>query len=431
MASTPASTLTFTAKASTQQWIQQFGTGTVSNGDDQGDTLAGLATDPQGNVIAAGFTTGAFPGFSNPNGVPEDFVAKFSPTGSQLWLQQFGTGSGDQLSGVAVDSNGNIFVAGVTQGAFPGFANASHNPQIMVEKLDGSGHQLWLQQLQFAPSAQVAAIAVDGQGNVLVSGEDSPYQGSSAGVVNIFVEKLNGGTGATEWFQQFGNSFAVDGVSDMAVDGEGNPVLVGFSSGAFPGTENPVNSPIPFVLKLAASTGQTIWIQQTVDATALPGFLYNAVAVDSQGNVDVDGEGDVQANAQCMAFQYDGATGAPHWQQSFGGAQQCLVGGLALDSDGNLLVGGYTPGAFLPAFTAMTDDIFLAKLSSSGQAVSVQQFGTGKEVAQQDSVASANVSVATDAQNHTFVGGMTTGAFPGASNAKGAQEIFLAKFGPQ
>lgn len=431
MVSTPSSTLTFTTKASTEQWTHEFGTGTVSGGDDQGDTLAGVATDPQGNVVAAGFTTGAFSGFSNPNGTSEDFVAKFDPTGTQIWLQQFGTGSGDQLSSVAVDSQGNVVVAGVTEGAFPGFTNAGSFPEVVVEKLDSTGHQLWLQQFKLSASAAVYGVAVDSQGNVLVCGQDSPYLDSFSRVANIFVEKLNGANGASEWVQQFGNSYSIDSVSDIAVDSDGNPVLVGVSSGIFPGSINPVNSPQPFVLKLAASTGQQIWIQQPANPLIQTGFLYNAVAVDSQGNVIVDGEGGVLAHVQCMVFKYNGATGTQLWQQSFGSAQQCLAGGLALDTDGSILVGGFTPGAFLTSFTAMTDDIFLAKLSSGGQAVSIQQFGTGKEIAQEDSTVSASVSVATDTQNNTFVGGMTTGAFSGSSNANGAQEIFLAKFGPQ
>lgn len=432
-----SSTTPVFTKASTQQWIHEFGTGTVSQGDDQGDALVGVATDLQGNAIAAGFTTGAFSGFSNPNGVSQDFVAKFDPAGTQLWLQQFGTANGDQLAGVAVDTQGNIAVAGVTEGAFPGFANANHLLEAVVEKLDSSGHQLWLQQFNLSSSTAVAGVAVDNQGNVLVCGQvsPSPYQASPFPYspmqpMNLFVEKLNGATGAEEWTQQFGNQNATDSVSGIAVDGQGNPVLVGTSSGAFPGTMNPpdMNPSLPFVLKLAAATGQTLWVQQSSNQVLPSGYFYNAVAVDGQGNVLADGEGE---GPQCLVFKINGTNGSPIWQQNFGGAQQCLAGGLALDTDGSIMAGGYAAGAFLPNFTAMTDDIFLAKFTSGGQAVSIQQFGTGKEIEAEDSDVSSAVSVAADAQNNTFVGGMTTGVFPGISNANGAQEIFLAKFGPQ
>ncbi|MHB8302542.1 MAG: SBBP repeat-containing protein [Acidobacteriaceae bacterium] len=432
----PSSTVVFT-KASTQQWLHEFGTGTVSKGDDQGDTLVGVATDLQGDAIAAGFTTGAFSGFSNPNGVPQDFVAKFDPAGSQLWLQQFGTGSGDQLAGVAVDTQGNIAAAGVTNGAFPGFANPNHRMQAMVEKLDSSGHQLWLQQFHLNNSTAIDAIAVDSQGNVLVCGQVSPspypyhvhpFPYSPQQPVNLFVEKLNGGTGAEEWVQQIGNENATDTVSGLAVDSQGNPVLVGTSSGTFPGTMNPpeLNPSLPFVLKLSSTTGQTLWVQQSSTPYTSPGYVFNAVAIDGQDNVVADGEG-----GQCLVFKFSGTTGGPIWTQNFGGAQQCLAGGLALDTDGSILVGGYASGAFLPSFTAMTDDIFLAKFTPAGHAVSIQQFGTGKEIAEEDSGVSSSISVATDAQNDTFVGGMTVGAFPGSSNTTGAQEIFLGKFGPQ
>ncbi|MHB1958573.1 MAG: SBBP repeat-containing protein [Acidobacteriaceae bacterium] len=52
----------FTQAASTEQWTAQFGTG-------NGDIATGVATDPSGNLLVAGVTLGAFPGFSNPNSV--------------------------------------------------------------------------------------------------------------------------------------------------------------------------------------------------------------------------------------------------------------------------------------------------------------------------------------------------------------------------
>lgn len=439
-------------KAATQQWVRQFGTGTVSHGDDQGDSLTGAATDPQGNVIAAGFTTGTFPGFTNPNGVPQDVIAKFDPAGTQLWLQQFGTAIGDQLAGVAVDAQSNIAVAGVTRGAYPGFTNPNHYVQAVVKKLDSSDHTLWLRQFSVSTTTSVSALATDNQGNVLVCGEVSPspypYQTNllHLGVIlfnsitpmpplRLYVEKLNGATGAQEWLQQFGNENATDTVSGMAVDSQGNPVIAGTSSGAFPGDINPVgdlNPSSPFVLKLSAAAGQMVWLQQPSNSYLPSGFFYNAVAVDGQDNVVVDGQGNVQGEGpQCLLFKLNGANGSQMWTQNFGGGQESLVGGLGLDSDGSILVGGFARGIFLPSFTAMTDDIFVAKFTPSGQPLTIQQFGTGKEVEVEDSQISSPISVATDAQNNTFVGGMTTGAFPGSTNPSGAQEIFLAKFGPQ
>lgn len=438
-------------KASTQQWVREFGTGTVSHGDDQGDTLSGAATDAQGNVIAAGYTTGSFPGFTNPDGMSQDFVAKYDPAGTQLWLQQFGTPLGDELAGVAVDPQSNIAVAGVTRGAYPGFANANHYLQAIVKKLDSSGHSLWLQQFSVGTTTTVDGVAVDSQGNVLVCGQVSPspypYQTNlmHLGVLlfnsvipmpplTLYVAKLNGATGAQEWVQRFGPQSAIDTVSGLAVDAQGDPVIVGTSSGAFPGTSYPAgfNPSLPFVLKLASATGQQVWLQQASTKYLPSGYFYNAVAVDGQGNVVVDGQGNVQGQGpQCLLFKFSGTDGSKMWQQNFGGGQQSLVGGLALDSDGSIMVGGIVGGVLQSSFTPQTDDVFVAKFAASGQPETVQQFGTGKEIAVSDAQISSPISVATDAQNDTFVGGMTVGAFPGFTNANGAQELFLAKFGPQ
>ncbi len=59
----------------------------------------------------------------------------------------------------------------------------------------------------------------------------------------------------------------------------------------------------------------------------------------------------------------------------------------------------------------------------------LQQFGTGQDIAEQASSAYALMFVATDAQNHAFVAGTTTGAFTGFTNPNNANELFVTQFG--
>lgn len=417
--------------ASTQQWLHEFGTGTVPKNDDQADTVAGVATDPEGNVVVAGYTTGAFPGFSNPAGAPEDFVAKFDAAGNQLWLQQFGTGQGDELSAVAVDAQGNILVAGQTQGAFPGFSNGGNLAETVVEKLDSTGNKVWLRQSPVNLGAEINGLAVDSQGNIILIGESSPNADSTPNAINIFAEKLAGATGAEVWTQTYGGNQTEDTVNAVAVDSQGDAFVAGISNGPFPGTLNPyAEQPLPFIIKLNGSDGEVGWVAQSNQALPANVF-YNQLATDAQGDVIADGVSNLTEQPSCLVAKFSGVTGVSMWQQNFGTGLQCVAGGVALDTDGTILVGGHSPGAFLPKFTASTDDIFLAKLSATGQPVSVQQFGTGKEASIQDRYPVAPVYIATDALNNTFVSGMTRGAFPGTSNANGAREIFLGKFGRQ
>ena len=79
---------------------------------------------------------------------------------------------------------------------------------------------------------------------------------------------------------------------------------------------------------------------------------------------------------------------------------------------------------------AATNDVFVAKLNSTGAAVWLQQFGTGYDIPWGTSFASALIYVATDAQNHAFVAGTTTGAFPNFTNSNNVNMLFVTQFGP-
>ncbi|HRQ40087.1 MAG TPA: SBBP repeat-containing protein [Chloroflexota bacterium] len=78
------------------------------------DEARSVAMDADGNVIVAGHTEGSLGG---PNtGLTDVFVQKVDPDGNTLWTRQFGTISEDIAYGVATDSNGNAAVTGHTYG---------------------------------------------------------------------------------------------------------------------------------------------------------------------------------------------------------------------------------------------------------------------------------------------------------------------------
>src|SRR5262249_38094973 len=74
------------------QWVMTIA-GTASDGGQA------LAVDANNNILMSGITD---------NGVP--FIAKYSPTGTRIWLQSFQAYG--QTGGVAIDSSGNVVVTG-------------------------------------------------------------------------------------------------------------------------------------------------------------------------------------------------------------------------------------------------------------------------------------------------------------------------------
>lgn len=118
------------------EWIRQFGT----ENDDCGMVLA---IDTSGNLYVAGMTSGTFPGQTS-SGAQDVFLAKFNPAGCQLWVRQFGTSRHDFGNGVAVDTWGNIYVSGFTQGGtFPGQVNLGGEDAFLA-KYDSNGNQIWI-----------------------------------------------------------------------------------------------------------------------------------------------------------------------------------------------------------------------------------------------------------------------------------------------
>lgn len=107
------------AAAGTVVWTTQFGTSAY-------DVSNGLGADAAGRLVVSGRTEGSFPGYSL-SGSRDPFVAAFdAATGDAVWLTQFSsqdngsTENRDWLEGFGLDSAGNAYLAGTTQGVYPG-----------------------------------------------------------------------------------------------------------------------------------------------------------------------------------------------------------------------------------------------------------------------------------------------------------------------
>jgi hypothetical protein len=217
------------------------------------------------------------------------------------------------------------------------------------------------------------------------------------------------------------------GVTGVGVDNQNNVVAVG----DFPSTTSP-NSTAYMVVKLDGTTGDTVWQQAPIMYSRYGGqlLIYTQVALDAQGDIFVGGSNPSSGYNQCVVTELANSSGSQQWQQEFGAVQTCIPGNVAIDTAGNVLLTGNMTSPFFPASNPpWQNDVFLAKLSTGGQAVWLQQFGTGKDLPRGTSYAAALVFVATDGLNHAYVSGTTTGAFPGFTNPNYANELFVTQFG--
>jgi hypothetical protein len=218
-----------------------------------------VASDALGNAYVAGYTNSAdFPTAGafqetyaggvcgrEPSTFPcfDAFVTKLGTQGTALEYSTYlgGTGS-DYGNAIAVDDNGNAFVAGMTTSTdFPvaprAFQTAGGGASVdaFVTKLSPSGASTLYSTYLGALGAEAALdIAVDGAGNAYVAGYNfgggfplaSPLQPASGGHFDAFLAKLNSAGAGLVFSTYLGGSGQEKG-NGVALDPSGNAYVTG------------------------------------------------------------------------------------------------------------------------------------------------------------------------------------------------------------
>lgn len=393
-------------------WSSQFGSSVT-------DEVRSVAIDASGNVYVAGTTVGTLPGETTAGG-QDAFVRKYSAAGVEQWTVQFGTTAVDVAEAVGFDASGNVYVAGSTAGTFAGQSNAG-SQDAFVRKYNSNGAEVWTLQFGTASFDAGAALAVDSSGNVVVAGQTS---GTFAGQTNAggsdgFARKLTS-LGAVSWTREFGTA-DYDIASAVAVDASGNVFVAGHTYGNFGGTTAGAGD--AYVRRLDAS-GNNPWTRQL---GSIESDTAHAVATDASGNVFIAGEAEdalpgqsaISGNGSVDSFvaKYD-STGTLLWTRQFGTSTQDVVRGVTTDSSGNVVVAGYVSGTLTGyASPGGAYDILLRKYDGSGTEVWTRRLGSaGSDFAE---------SVAIVGGGNVAVAGYTQGTLTGQTSAGGTDAFAI------
>ncbi|RPI27080.1 MAG: hypothetical protein EHM61_09655 [Acidobacteria bacterium] len=267
--------------------------------DDYG---AGITVDGTGNVYVTGESSATWLGVSAPqrlySGGFDAFAAKLDTNGDLTWNTFLGGTGNDYGRGIALDGSGNVYLTGYSDAMWQGETEPRSGYtggfDAFAAKLDTNGHLAWNTFLGGIGNDNGEDIAVDGSGNVYMTGHSgATWQGTAApgrlytGNVDAFVAKLDA-NGDLTW-----NTFLGGNINDLgfgiAVDGSGNVYVTGRSNSTWQGA----NPPQPaysgdydaFAAKLDTS-GNLNWNAFLGAGSEDMGF---GIAVDGSSNVYVTG----------------------------------------------------------------------------------------------------------------------------------------------
>ena len=289
-------------------WVKSFG-------QSNNDFGLGTALDSSGNVYITGYFQGTVdfdPGagsspLTSAGGI-DVFVLKLDSSGNFQWAKGFGGTGTDSVYEIVVDAAASVYTTGYFNSTVdfdPGSGTANLGPaggggDVFVSKLTSSGNYVWAVGFGGIGSDYGRAIAVDGSGNVLVTGnfqvtvDFDPGAGSSnlssAGDQDVFISKFDP-AGAFVWAKGFGGT-GYDVPQSISVDSSGNAHITGAFNGSFdfnPGAGTSILASAgdddAFVSKIDQS-GNFLWAAH-MGGTGSDGG--QSIEVDGSGNVRVVG----------------------------------------------------------------------------------------------------------------------------------------------
>lgn len=365
----PTAGQTFASTAQdTTAWIRQFGTSHT-------DGAEGVGLDGEGNLYVAGYTWDSLDNGEELTGY-DAFLTKFSPEGQELWTRNFGTPASDYAWAVAVTKDNGLYVMGHTRGELPGQVQLGRE-DVYLMRFDFEGNAQWTRQFGTEYRDEPSDVAVDEQGNAYVAGIARialPGQ-EKIGNEDAYVRKYDTG-GSEVWTRQFGTK-GTDLMSAVTVGGDGSVYAVGPSSGTFPG-ETWAGKYDSYLAKFD-SAGTMLWAREfgTVDADNAVD-----VAVDAEGRVFVVGFYRIAKPGQrvgivqnALLHRFDG-DGNMVWQREFGTMDEDFATEVVVDSGGAVYVVGRTDGALPGQQNSGGNDVFVRKYNLDGDELWTHQFGS-------------------------------------------------------
>jgi hypothetical protein len=383
---------------------------TVRFGGEGNENVFDLAAAPDGSAYLVGGAQGEL---ERPvEGIFDAFVHALGADGAARWTRQLGTPGWDVARGAAVAPNGDLVVAGYSEGDFAG-PNAGGSDAWAL-RLAPDGEEVWRIGLASAGDDELEAVVVGDDGTIYLAGATTGELAEpNAGGWDALLVAL-APDGSERWRVQAGTAgddraYVVAPVAGVGVDlglhAQGD--LGGANEGGWDG-----------LVRRYDADGELVWqhaLRSPDDVRVL------GLAAGRSGDVAVAGAGpasDEDGGSVPGFVRVLGADGSERWAASFGPARPDMRFPVAVAGDGSVWVAATTEDALAGPQAGVADAALLV-FGPDGSERSALQFGSPRF---DDAVALAAVDGA------VLVAGTSQGPLPGAPDDAFDSDGYLMRF---
>lgn len=363
----------FTVKYSAdgeEQWTARYNS--EVNGDDYANALA---LDRNGNLVVTGRAATSL-------GAYFDYMTiKYDSLGNQIWARSYNGPANDQdkALSVKIDSSGNIYVTGESEGG-------ETHADFATIKYSAAGEQLWVARYDGPGNADDRYPKLQlGEGSVIVTG----YSFSSDYAHSFWSLIEYDRNGSEEWVTLYGDGMKQHRVNALAIGSNSDITVAGTRSGS--------NQQYDLLVAQFDANGTENWVQ-TYRREGNSDDKSEALAFDDAGNIYVAATSTVVGSGSDILIIKYTPTGEVEWEARYNGPANGPDDAvdLAVDAAGNIYVTGESRNTI---FNSAVTDIATLKYSADGELLWAEHYKNP------DAIRDNPVALALDASGNVYITG--------------------------
>lgn len=341
------------------------------------ENVEDIAIDGIGNVYLAGYYYSDTIKFNNSiyltnttTDRAEAFIAKYNSAGECQWAEKIygiddeNDNRDDKGICIAIDNNGNIYVAGEFESTILNFNNGKSLTNVeyadsFIAKYNNSGECQWAEKIAGNFSDYISKIEIDNSGNILLSGDfDSEILTFNNGITlsntnfnDGFIAKYNS-SGECQWAEKIAGDLG-ENVENLVVNDDNDIYITGYFDSDTTNFNNGKSlsksgSEDAFVAKYN-SNGVCQWADKIYGSGS---ELATALTIDDFGDIYLLGEFDsdttyfnnskfIENGGKYDAFltKYN-SSGICQWVEKIGGEENEFTRDIAVNKCGNIYLIG-------------------------------------------------------------------------------------------